>query len=227
MTAVKNILFDFDGTLMDTWPGIAATLRASLRTLDIPIHEDAITRTLVGIPLLKVFEELLGNDTVRADLAARKYRELFPVVGKSGARPYKGVVRLLDELTTKGRESFLVTARNEVIAKQMMVDHGLDGFFTWVRGEREGEAPDGKAHMVAEVLEMFNLDPDDCVMVGDRRYDIDAALINGMKAVGVTYGYGTVEELTSAGAGRIVGSIEDLGKALLNNQVRGIADRES
>jgi len=215
MTAANNILFDFDGTLMNTWPGIEATLSASLQALNIPVRDDAITQALVGIPLIRVFEELLDGDPANADLATQKYRELFPVVGMSGARPFEGVVRMLEELTLRGRVLFLVTARNEMITKQMMKDHGLTGFFTWVRGEQEGEAPDGKAHMVAEVLHRFDLDPGDCVMVGDRRYDIDAAHANDIQAMGVTYGYGTDEELMDAGAALLAGSIAELEGILL------------
>jgi phosphoglycolate phosphatase len=215
MTAANNILFDFDGTLMNTWPGIEATLSASLQALNIPVRDDAITQALVGVPLMRVFEELLDGDPANASLATQKYRELFPVVGMSGARPFEGVVRMLERLTLGGRVLFLVTARNEMITKQMMKDHGLTGFFTWVRGEQEGEVPDGKAHMVAEVLHRFELDPGGCVMVGDRRYDIDAANANGMKAVGVTYGYGTDEELVDAGASLLIGSIEELEEMLL------------
>jgi phosphoglycolate phosphatase len=210
MITAKSILFDFDGTLMNTWPGIEKTLRASLQALDIRVRDDAITGALVGIPLMKVFEELLEGDPARAGLATQKYRELFPVVGMSGARIYDGVSGMLEELKSRDRDLFLVTARNEKITRQMMVDHGLTGFFTWVRGEREDEVPDGKAHMVAEFLQKFSLTPEECVMVGDRKYDMDAAITNGMQAVGVTYGYGTSEELLDAGAHRLAGSIGDL-----------------
>jgi phosphoglycolate phosphatase len=205
---MKTILFDFDGTLMDTWPGIEKTLRASLRELEIPLEGKMITRTLVGIPLMRVFEELLGGDPVNTGLATQKYRELFPVVGMSGARPFEGAVRMLEAL---------VTARNEVITRQMMKEHGLTGLFTWVRGEQEGEVPDGKAHMVAEVLDHLDLDPEDCVMVGDRRYDMEAARANGVRPVGVTYGYGTKEELLEVGAEQLAGSISELEKILLNS----------
>jgi phosphoglycolate phosphatase len=212
---MRTIFFDFDGTLMDTWPGIETTLRASLQALDIPVREETITRALVGIPLMRVFEELLADDPASAGLATQKYRELFPIVGMLGARPFEGVVRMLEELMKQGRALFLVTARNEAITKQMMKSHGLTGFFTWVRGEQEGEVPDGKDHMVAEVIQRFGLDPGDCVMVGDRRYDVEAARANGVRAVGVTYGYGTEEELQDAGANRLVGSIEELEKMLI------------
>jgi len=212
---MKNILFDFDGTLMDTWPGIETTLRASLKALDIPVPDDAVTRALVGIPLMRVFEVLLEGDKVRSGLATEKYRELFPVVGMSGSRPFEGVPGLLESLKKEGRDVFLVTARNERIAKQMMLDHSLTRFFTWVRGELEGEIPDGKDHMVAEVLQKFSLNPEDCVFVGDRMYDVEAAHANSMQAVGVTYGYGTVEELENAGASQLVGSIDELGELLL------------
>jgi len=214
---MKNVLFDFDGTLMNTWPGIEATLKASLQTLNFPVSDNAITRDLVGIPLMKVFEELLGSDPASADLATQKYRELFPVVGMAGARPYGGVVKMLEGLKMGGRDVFLVTARNEMITKQMMKDHSLTRFFTWVRGEQEGEVLDGKEHMVAEVLKHFGLDPGDCVMVGDRRYDMEAAKANEVRTVGVTYGYGTVEELENAGASQLVGSINELEGILLLN----------
>jgi phosphoglycolate phosphatase len=212
---MKNILFDFDGTLMDTWPGIEATLRASLKALDISVPDAVVTRALVGIPLMRVFEVLLEGDTVKAALATKKYRELFLVVGMSGARPFEGVPGMLEGLKMGDREVFLVTARNEMITKQMLIDHSLARFFTWVRGEQEGEVLDGKGQMVAEVLQKFSLNPEDCVFVGDRRYDVEAAQANGMQAVGVTYGYGTVEELENAGASQLVGSIDELGELLL------------
>ena len=141
---MKNILFDFDGTVMDTWPGIETTLRASLKALDISVPDAVVTRALVGIPLMRVFEVLLDGDTVKAALATKKYRELFTVVGMSGASPFEGVLRMLEGLKMGGREVFLVTARNEMITKQMMKDHSLARFFTWVRGEQEGEVLDGK-----------------------------------------------------------------------------------
>ena len=213
---MKNVLFDFDGTLMNTWPGIETTLRASLNALDISVPDDAIiSRALVGIPLMRVFEVLLEGDTAKAALATKKYRDLFPVVGMSGASPFEGVPGMLEGLKMGDREVFLVTARNEMITKQMMKDHSLTRFFTWVRGEQEGEVLDGKGAMVAEVLKRFGLDPGDCVMVGDRRYDIEAARANEVRTVGVTYGYGTVEELENAGASQLVGSINELGEMLL------------
>jgi phosphoglycolate phosphatase len=200
---------------MNTWPGIERTIRAALQALDIPTLEGVIDHALVGMPLAKVFEEILGHDSKSAEHATRKYRELFPLVGLSGARPYEGVMGMLMNLISGGRDLFLVTARNEKIARQMMNDHGLTGFFTWVRGEREGEVPEGKSHMVAEVLQKFSLIPEECVLVGDRRYDMDAAKTNGLQAVGVTYGYGTGEELAEAGAGRLAGSIGELTKILM------------
>jgi phosphoglycolate phosphatase len=209
------ILFDFDGTLINTWPGIEATLRASLEALDIPIREGAITPSLVGMPLAKVFEELRGDDPSSAEVVTQKYRELFPTVGMSSSEPFGGVHEMLEELKGRDKELFLVTARNEVIAKKMMDDHNLSGFFTWVRGEQEGELPDGKAHMIAEVLLKFSLAREDCVMVGDRSYDMEAALANSIQAIGVTYGYGSREELIDAGAQKLVDSIMDLEETLL------------
>ncbi len=212
---MKSVLFDFDGTLMDTWSGIENTIRETLEVLGLPADGQAVTRTLVGMPLTKVFEELTDGSARQVEMATQKYRELFPVTGMSKARPFEGVDRLLQGLTARSFTLFLVTARNEIITNQMLEDHRLEGFFTWVRGEREGEVPDGKAHMVEEVVGNFGLDPGNCIMVGDREYDIKAALANGMHSIGVTYGYGTREELRDAGAGKLVGSVADLAGVLL------------
>lgn len=212
---MKSVLFDFDGTLMDTWSGIEDTIRKTLEVLGLPAGGKAVTRALVGMPLTKVFEELTDGSARQVEMAAQKYRELFPVTGMSKARPFEGVVRLLEGLTARSFSLFLVTARNEINTNQMLEDHRLEGFFTWVRGEREGEVPDGKAHMVEEVVGNFELDPGNCIMVGDREYDIKAALANGMHSIGVTYGYGTSKELRDAGAGKLVGSVADLAGVLL------------
>lgn len=212
---MKNILFDFDGTLMNTWPGIENTLRASLTALDLSYEEESISAKLVGVPLMRVFEDLLADDPVGVELAVQKYRDLFPVVGMAGATPYHGVHGMLERLVLGGRQVFLVTARSETIAKQMMKDHDLTRFFSGVRGELRGENPDGKAHMVAEVIKKFGLAREDCVMIGDRRYDIEAARANNIKAIGVTYGYGEKEELLDAGPTLLAGSIDELSNILL------------
>jgi phosphoglycolate phosphatase len=212
---VKTILFDFDGTLIDTWPGIETTLKASFKALKFHVHYEAITTALVGMPLMKVFEEILEGDRDKAELAVRKYRELFPLVGMAASRPFDGAAKMLKDLNEDDRSLYLVTARNEGITKKMMSDHHLAGYFRGVRGEREGEYPDGKAHMMAEVLEKFGINPLECVMVGDRRYDMEAAQINGIRPIGVTYGYGTQDELMDAGAAMLADSIGELAKILL------------
>lgn len=214
-TDVKNILFDFDGTLIDTWPGIETTLKASFKALEFNVHAGAITAALVGMPLMKVFDQILEGDRDKADLAVQKYRELFPLVGMAASRPFDGAAKLLKDLNEDSRSLYLVTARNEGITKKMMSDHDLAGYFKWVRGEREGEHPDGKAHMMAEVLEKFSIDPLECVMVGDRRFDMEAARINSIRPIGVTYGYGTEDELVDAGAAMLADSIGALERILL------------
>jgi phosphoglycolate phosphatase len=214
-TDVNSILFDFDGTLIDTWPGIETTLRASFKALKFNVHAEAITTALVGMPLMKVFDQILEGDRYKADLALQKYRELFPLLGMAASRPFDGAAKLLKDLNEDNRSLYLVTARNEGITKKMMSDHDLTGYFKWVRGEREGEHPDGKAHMMSEVLEKFSINPLECVMVGDRRYDMEAAQVNGIRSIGVTYGYGTEDELVDAGAVMLADSIGALEKILL------------
>jgi phosphoglycolate phosphatase len=212
---MDNILFDFDGTLMDTWPGIERTILETLESLELEPAGHVVDRSLVGIPLVRVFEKLLGDNGPVAWEATLRYRELFPGVGLPAAGPFEGASEMLERLKKRGRSLYVVTARNEMITRRMIMEHGLADFITAVRGEKEGEVPDGKGHMVAEVLDRFSLDPGRTVMVGDRRYDMEAATANGVAALGVTYGYGSAEELVASGADRIAESISEVAAILL------------
>ena len=210
---IPNILFDLDGTLMHTLPGIERTIAVTLETLSRSVDGRAI-RPLVGMPLEEVFGQLLGKGDPSVPRAVRTYRDLFVEVGLPHAFPFAGIPVLVRDLHRQGRRLFVATNRNEEISRTMLTAHGLAGFFTEIRGERPGEEKDAKAPRVAELIRNHALDPADTVMVGDRSFDALAARANGVPAVGVTWGYGTAEELTEAGVQRLVSSPDCLAAAL-------------
>jgi phosphoglycolate phosphatase len=214
MRAAHNILFDLDGTLVNSLPGIEDTLRATLRSLGRDPRNVQAFRPLVGYPLETVFSMLLGEKHPDVGLAVRTYRGLYIDLGLPRAHPYDGIPEMIRALHGEGRSLFVVTARNEAMARMILGNHNLDGFMISIRGEREGDGRDSKGDLVAGVLKDHDLVPADTVMVGDRRFDAEAALANGCLPVGVTYGYGTREELAKAGAEVLVHSVEELAGVL-------------
>ena len=209
-----NILFDLDGTLIHSLPGIEETLQATLKSIGENTFSSRLFRPLVGYPLETVFSILLGDGHPDVDIAVSTYRKLYVKLGLPRAHPFEGIPKMLDDLHTEGRPLFVVTARNEEMARKILKNHDIDGYILSVRGEREGDGRDSKGDLVADVLRAYGLPPEDTVMVGDRRFDSEAALANGCAAVGVTYGYGTREELTEGGAGVLVDSPEELAEIL-------------
>ncbi len=199
MKNLPNIFFDLDGTLVDSLPGIEKTLRAALLTVGADPETVPAFRPLVGYPLETVFSFLLGEGHPEVAAAARTYRRLYPEMGLPGAMPYEGIPEMLRALRSGGKNLHIVTARNETMAGKILKNHGLDGYILSVRGEREGDGRESKADLVADVLVNFHLNPSETVMIGDRRFDTEAARANGCMAIGVTYGYGTREELVEGG----------------------------
>ena len=204
MKDYRNIFFDLDGTLVDSLPGIERTLTATLDALGADPEKAPPFRPLIGYPLETVFSRLLGEGHPGIGAASRTYRSLYPDLGLRETYPYEGIREMLEALSAKGKSLFIVTARNERMAGQILQNHGLSGYIRSVRGEREGDGRDDKADLVADVLAGFDLCASETVVVGDRRFDVQAALANGCRAIGVTYGYGTREELAEGGTAVLV-----------------------
>jgi phosphoglycolate phosphatase len=214
MNDKPNILFDLDGTLIHSLPGIEEALQATLKHLGRNSYDKAAFRPLVGYPLEKVFKKLLGEDDPDVGIAVRIYRRFYMDIGLPQARPYGGIPKMLEALHKRNRSLHIVTARNEEVAKAILEKNGMIGYILSVRGERQGDGRESKTDLLTEVIRDQRLDPEDTVMVGDRRFDTEAALANGCVSIGVTYGYGSREELIESGADLLVDTPGELEKLL-------------
>lgn len=218
MNDKTNIMFDLDGTLIHSLPGIEKALEATLKSLGKDgFHKEAF-RPLVGYPLETVFSKLLGDNDPDIGLAVTAYRKFYMELGLIQAHPYKGIPEMLRSLSNGNRSLYVVTARNEEVAKAILRDQKMSEFILSVRGERQGDGRESKTDLLAEVIKDHSLDPAATVMVGDRRFDTEAALVNGCLAVGVTYGYGTREELVESGAEVLADTPEELAEILKGKQ---------
>ena len=206
-----SVFFDLDGTLTDPWLGISRCIQHSLAELDIEHDADDDFRWCIGPPLRESFATLVGAEL--AERALSIYRERFAQIGWQENAPYDGIHEALETLKDNQRTLFVATSKPHVYATRILEHFKLRPFFEMVYGaELDGTRSD-KSELLAYAISRNAVH--DPVMIGYRRHDMIGARSNAMRAIGVSYGYGSVEELTAAGADRVVDSPPALTDALL------------
>lgn len=216
VTPVPTVLLDLDGTLVDSEPGILSSVRAALQALGHTPDPALDISAIIGPPIEDIMGLLLaryGDD--RTDEAVAAYRDDYGRQGLFGSEPYTGVPEALAALRAAGAQLILATSKRRVFAQKILAHIGLESLFAAIYGSEPGGALDHKPELIAYILERHGLVADRCVMVGDRRYDIAGAHANGMRALGVLWGYGDREELESAGADDLVADPQGLPAAAL------------
>jgi phosphoglycolate phosphatase len=197
------IFFDLDGTLTNPKPGITRSIQYALQKLDhptMPTEDELIW--CIGPPLRASFVTLLGAET-SADLAVTYYRERFSDVGLYENGVYDGIGDVLTSLCASGHRLFVATSKPHVFAERIIDHFGLRNHFERVFGsELDGTRVD-KSHLLEYALKETAVDPAKTLMIGDRSHDMIGAKNNGMKGIGVLYGYGSREELLQAGAHQV------------------------
>jgi phosphoglycolate phosphatase len=204
------VIFDLDGTLTDSRPGIVRTTRYALQRLNektgkaAPIPEEAALDFMIGPPLRDTFAKLVGPDLVEPLLGF--YRERYTTIGLFENAVYEGVPEALEALQTSGRRLFVATSKNEADARRILDHFGLAGLFAEIYGAQNDGGRAIKSDLLNFLLarERINAGAGNIVMIGDRKYDVLGANAVGIKAIGALWGYGTREELSQAGADRLV-----------------------
>lgn len=209
------VLFDLDGTLTDPFLGITSCVQFALRHFGIDEPDLHALTPYIGPPLRDSFMKLHGLSEQDADEALRQYRVRFSDVGMFENEVYDGIPALLEALREKGMRLAVATSKPTVFSETILAHFGLAPYFDAVVGSELSGARVEKADVIAEALRRLNADPADTIMVGDRCFDIDGAHENGLRAVGVRYGYALPDELENARADVIVGTVEELSKTLL------------
>jgi phosphoglycolate phosphatase len=194
------IYFDLDGTLTDPKLGITRSIQYALQRVDHPTMPTADELTwCIGPPLRASFVRLLGAET-SADLAVSYYRERFSDIGLYENGVYDGIGDVLTTLCASGHRLFVATSKPHVFAERIIDHFGLRDHFERVFGsELDGTRVD-KSHLLEYALKETSVDPAKTLMIGDRSHDMVGAKNNGMKGIGVLYGYGSRDELLQAGA---------------------------
>ena len=204
------ILFDLDGTLTDSGEGIMNSAAYALRRLGMTEDNPARLRRFVGPPLKHSFMEFYGLEDAAAEQAIALYREYYTDRGIRENRVYDGVEAMLRDCVHSGKTLALATSKPTVFAQKILDDFGLSKYFSLVCGSNLDGTRVIKAEIIAQVLLDAKAEAAEAVMVGDRKHDVIGAKECGVFSVGVTYGYGSREELLEYGADAIVDQPEEL-----------------
>jgi phosphoglycolate phosphatase len=199
------LLFDLDGTVTDPKPGIVGSIRFALDQLGVACPSDDVLVQFIGPPLRQTFAKLLDtSDVNRVEGAIQLYRQRFSTTGLYENRVYDDVPAMLDLARNSSAACFVATSKPAVYAARIVKHFGLDQYFRKVYGpELDGRFED-KAELVGHLLASESVSKGKAVMIGDRSADVLAAKANGLRSIGVLWGYGTEEELADAGADQIV-----------------------
>lgn len=207
-------LFDLDGTLTDPKAGITRSVQYALERLGRPVPEaDALT-WMIGPPLLAGFTELLGGPEDVPE-AVRLYRERYSDVGLFENEVYDGIPALLQTLRDEGVALFLATSKLQVYARRILDHFGLSQFFREAYGSEPDNRNADKRDLIRHILDVERFDPSKAVMVGDRMHDAIGARANGIATIGITWGYGSRQELLNAGVACLVDAPDALEEPIL------------
>jgi len=214
-----SVLLDLDGTLIDSHPGILASCLAALRALGHEPDEtlDTRIRRSIGPPLEDLMHILLqsyGDD--RVDEAVAAYRQHYGESGFLGSVPYPGIGECLEEMKRAGLPIYLATSKRAIFANRILDHLKFASYFDGIHGSVPSGELDHKPELLAHILSQHGLSPSHSLMVGDRRYDISGAHAVGMRGLGVLWGYGSRDELETAGADQLVDSPADLAGTVLS-----------
>ena len=204
----KAILFDLDGTLTDSGEGIINCALFALEHFGLPLPDRETMRVFVGPPLHQSFIRF-GVPEDRADEAVRVYRSRYIPIGKFENEPYPGIRELLEKLTADGHTLYVATSKPEAMSVEILEHFDLAKYFTVICGASYDTSRSTKDAVIDHLLSQIGK-TQDAVMVGDTAYDVIGAAAHGIPTIGVSWGYGKVEDLRSAGAAAIAHDMDEL-----------------
>lgn len=208
MHRYQTILFDLDGTLVDSGEGIIKCATLALETLGKPVPAPALMRTFVGPPLRDSFLRF-GCSEAETEKGIRIYRSRYTVSGKYEGFVYPGIEALLEQLKEDGCRLYVATSKPEATAIDVLTKFDLAPYFDQITGATFDGSRSTKSEVIAYLLDTVGT-VENALMVGDTSFDILGAAAHRIPAVGVSWGYGDVPEMAEAGAVCIADNPEQL-----------------
>ncbi|MCL2299437.1 MAG: HAD hydrolase-like protein [Firmicutes bacterium] len=207
------VIFDHDGTIVDSAPGILKSANAAFAELGYPTRTMEEFMPFLGPPLQNSFTQFAGMSPEEARRAIEIYRREYAGGNCFELRVYGGMERLLRNLRAAGVKTAVASSKPTVFLEKVLGGIGLRECFDAVCGVALDRLHGGKDDIIAEAARQCGVPPGRCLMVGDRRFDAEGAKALGVPCAGALWGYGSREELERAGADFLVescGEIEGL-----------------
>ncbi len=212
----SHILFDLDGTITEPFEGITKAIQYSLLKFGITVDDRETLRAFIGPPLFESFRNIYGMTNEESVRAVEYYREYYVPTGIYECYIFEGIENMLKKLSENGLSVILATSKPEKMAKTVLTHFGLDKYFSHICGASLDESRSKKSDVIAYALECAgNPDKNDCIMVGDRCFDIEGAHINGLSALGANFGNDNRDELEKSGAVATFDSADELCEYLM------------
>lgn len=214
------ILFDFDGTLMDTSEGVFHSFDKVAAHYHLKA-DAAVYSSMIGPPLKESFSEILALPETEIQNAIEIYRDYYSEKGMFEACVYDGIIGLLKKLRAAGKKIFVATSKPELYARQILERKGMLELFDFVGGsDMEEKVRVSKADVIRYVLESNGISAlkEKCLLIGDRKYDVDGAHAAGIRCAGILWGFGTRAEFEECKADFILETPSDAAQFILNCQ---------
>lgn len=214
----KILLFDLDGTLSDPKIGITKSVQFALERMGIKVDNLDHLEPFIGPPLQQSFSDFYHFSETETHTAITHYRERFSDVGMYENILYEHIPELLQELRENGFTLVVATSKPTVFAEQILKYFNIHHHFEQIVGSNLDGTRTAKTEIIQYILHQYSNQPkEDFIMIGDRKHDIIGAHNTGIDTMGVTYGYGSLDEITTAGPTFIAESVLELRKYLLIN----------
>jgi phosphoglycolate phosphatase len=212
----EYIFFDLDGTLGDPEHGLVASFEYGLGKMGVTWEDRSELKRFIGPPLYTEWQEVYGFTPEQSSLALDYFAEYYQVYGWWDDKMYGGVPEMLERLKSAGKKIILATSKPEVYARKILDLFGISGYFDFIAGAIADKIRDKKWEVLDYAYtSVGSPEKEKCIMVGDRKYDAEGAKICGISALGVSYGHGTVEELSRADFVRIAASPAEVADILV------------
>ncbi len=216
MIKYDAVLLDFDGTIADTGEGIFSSVRYAIEAMGFdPLPEDII-HTFIGPPVFSSFKRALNLSDEDSAKAVEKYRERYVESGIYQLEFYDGIQQLMEDMKKSGIKLAIASSKPENFIIKILDFLKMDNFFDYISSPESDKAPESKTSLVERAISHLGVEKSRAIMIGDRYFDIDGAKGAGIDSIGVTFGFGSKDELQNAGATYIAESADDIRKIIFS-----------
>ncbi len=212
----KYLLFDLDGTITESAEGIINSVYYALTKAGMKVEDKNELYKFIGPPFHVSLSEYFNFNEEQVQETMGYYRERFSTIGIYENKLYDGIDTLLKELHENGKTIVLATSKPEIFAKRILDYFNITQYFTFVAGSNLDYTRAKKAEVIEYAMQSAGItDKDETIMIGDRLHDIEGAKAHGIKCIGVSYGYGSHEELEKYGADFVADTMDDIRRIVL------------